>query len=341
MPKTMKALVFKGRKKIVYQDAPIPTIKDDEILMKIKSVGICGTDLHMYRGGLKVKLGTIPGHEFSGTVARVGKLVSNFKKGDRVVAEHVITCQQCEYCKTGRPNLCDSRTVVGLDRPGALAQYLAIPADLVYLLPKSITYEEAALIEPLSIAVYAAKQAGYLLGKRVAVIGQGPIGLLVDQALSAGGALVTGIDVRQHALDFAKQQGWAHHVINSKTQQIRKRMQEINSPDGFDIVFEAVGIEQTAAMSFAITRRDGSVYLLGVFALPSRINLMHIVKKELNVHGSWTCAFSFPDSIDLVTRKKVDLKRLITHRYPASRGAEAFAEASQYTKKRIKTVINF
>ncbi len=342
IPSTMRALVFQGPEQLEYRtDIPIPAMGDHEVLMQIKSVGICGTDLHIYRGGMNVPAGTIPGHEFSGIIVKTGKQVQNVKVGDRVVAEHVVTCGKCDYCKAGKPNLCGHREIIGVQRPGALGEYVSVPADLVYAITNSMTYDEAALIEPLSIAVYAARESGYLLNKRIAIIGQGPIGLLLDQVLSAGGALVTGIDIRDDSLRFAKKMGWAHHIINSKTESLKKRMKEINSPDGFDIVYEVVGIEQTAEMAFEITRRDGSVYLLGVFSSPAKINMMNIVKKELNVFGSWTCAFSFPDSIDLVARKKVDLKSLITHRYTIKHGARAFAEANVYSQHRIKTIITF
>lgn len=342
IPSTMRALVYQGPEQLEYRtDIPVPTMGDDDVLMQIKSVGICGTDLHIYRGGMKVPPGTIPGHEFSGVVVKIGKNVHNVKVGERVVAEHVVTCGKCEYCKAGKPNLCGHREIIGVQRPGALGEYVSVPAELVYTIPDAMTYDEAALIEPLSIAVYAARESGYLLNKRIAIIGQGPIGLLLDQVLSAGGALVTGIDIRDSALRFAKKMKWAHHTINSKTNSLKKRMNDIKSPDGFDIVYEVVGIEQTAEMALEITRRDGSVYLLGVFSSPSKINMMEIVKKELNVHGSWTCAFSFPDSIDLVAREKVDLRSLITHTYPIRDGARAFAEANTYSQHRIKTIITF
>ena len=335
----MKALVYADKEKMEIRDVPKPAIGPDDILMKVKSVGICGTDLHIYRGGLDIPRGTIPGHEFSGIVTEVGKKVTNVQKGDRAVAEHVVSCGKCDYCKMGKPNLCGHSKIIGLHLSGALAKYVRVPANLVYPFPNSMTFDEAALIEPLSIALYAAREAGFLLDKPIAVLGQGPIGLLLDQVLAAAGALVTGIDVRPNTLAFAKKMGWAHHTINSRLQNLRARMKEIKSADGFDMVFEAVGIEKTAELAFDITRRDGNVYLLGVFSAPVRINMMNIIKKELNIHGSWTCAFSFPDSIDLVARKKVDLKSLITHTYPFANAVTAFKEANSYTHNRLKTII--
>lgn len=336
----MKALIFYGKEKMVYENALKPTVGPTDVLMQIKAVGLCGTDLHIYRGGLAVPKKAIIGHEFSGVVAAVGKEVHHVKIGDHVVGEHVVTCGKCTYCKGGKPNLCTKAQVIGLHRPGALAEYLALPGALVYPIPRSMDFKIAALIEPLSIALYAVREAGFLLDKRVAVIGQGPIGLLVDQVLTAAGALVTGVDVRPHTLEFAKKKGWIRHTINAKGDDVAQRVKKV-TPDGYDVVFEAVGTEGTAEMSMEIARRGGSVFLLGVFSSPAKLNMMNIVKKELKVLGSWTCANAFPDAIDLVMRGKVDLKSLITNVYLSKDGAQAFQEASRYAGVRLKSVITF
>ncbi|MFA5051988.1 MAG: alcohol dehydrogenase catalytic domain-containing protein [Patescibacteria group bacterium] len=336
----MKALIYNGPGKIAYGSVPTPKIKPDEVLMRIKSVGICGTDLHIFRGGLNVPAGSVIGHEFSGEVAAAGSEVHHVKKGDRVIGEHVVSCGQCLYCKTGKPNMCSNAQVIGLHRPGALAEYLAIPGSLVYKIPDTISFDEAALAEPLSIAWYAVREAGYLLDKQVAVVGQGPIGLLVDQVLTAAGALVTGIDIRPHTIAFAKKNGWIRHGIVTTEQSALERIQKY-APDGYDVVFEVVGAEATAELSLEISRRNGTVFMLGVFASPARLNMMNIVKKELHVFGSWTCANSFPETIQLIDLKKVDLKSLITNVYPAKDGIKAFTEAANYQGHRLKSIINF
>jgi 2-desacetyl-2-hydroxyethyl bacteriochlorophyllide A dehydrogenase len=336
----MKTIIYNGPHDLKYTDAPKPKIKADEVLMRIKSVGICGTDLHIYNGGMNLPTPLTMGHEFSGIIAEIGAQVKNLKIGDRVVGEHVISCGVCDYCLGGRPNLCSNSRVIGLHLPGALAEYLAIPASLVYKIPKSLSFDEAALIEPLSIAYYAVNKAGCLLGKKVAVIGQGPIGLLVSQVLKATGADVIGVDIFDHRLEFSKKKGWIDKAINSKKQSVVKEINKI-IPGGVDVVFETVGQEATAELSLEIARRTGEVFILGVFEFASKVNLMNIVKKELGVYGSWTCAFAFAPAIELLALKKINLAGLITHRYPASRGIKAFAEAAGYNDKRIKSIINF
>jgi len=337
----MKALVYKKPKTLIYTDVPKPKIKAHEVLLKIKSVGICGTDLHIYSGGMNLPTPLIMGHEFSGLIETVGNKVTHLKPGDRVVGEHVISCHKCYYCLKGKPNLCLNARVIGLHRPGALAEYLAIPAELVYKIPPSINFDEATLIEPLTIALYAIREANQLLDKNVAVIGQGPIGLLLDQTLKAAGANVIGIDIQEPRLQFAKKKKWIDYAINSKKENVIKKIEKITQTIGTDLTFEVVGREITAQMALDITSRDGDIFLLGVFEEPSKLDLMKIVKKELNIHGSWTCAFSFPEALDLVAKGKIDLTNLITHRYTAKDGAKAFEEAFSYSEKRIKTIINF
>lgn len=337
---TMNALVYTGPEKISFKKITKPKVGAHEVLIKIKNVGICGTDLHIYHGGMKTPLPLVMGHEFSGTVAGLGAHVTGFKIGDKVTGEHVIPCKKCNYCLPGKPNLCQAARIIGLQRPGALAEYLVLPAELTYRVPEKMTFEEAAMVEPLSIAVYAIKEIGLVLDKNVAVIGQGPIGLLLDQLLKAAGANVVGIDVLDHRLQFPKKYGWVDKTINSKRQNVAREIEKF-CPGGADITFEVVGRDETAELALEITRRNGEVILLGVFEKESTINLMHIVKKELNLHGSWTCAFSFPEAIDLIAKGKIDVKKLITHRYAAADGAKAFADASSYSAKRIKTIINF
>ncbi|MEK9177648.1 MAG: alcohol dehydrogenase catalytic domain-containing protein, partial [Patescibacteria group bacterium] len=167
----MKALLYTGHKTIEYADVPKPEIRDDEVLMKIKSVGICGTDLHIYGGNMHLPTPLIMGHEFSGIIESIGKTVRHLNIGARIVGEHVVPCRICHYCLIGKPNLCPNAKIIGLDRPGALAEYLAIPADLVYKIPLELDFDEAALIEPLTIALYAIREAGLLLDKNVAIIG--------------------------------------------------------------------------------------------------------------------------------------------------------------------------
>ena len=337
----MKALQLVAKEKFKFVEVSKPEIKPNEVLLKIKKVGICGTDLHIYHGGMKVPLPLIMGHEFVGDVAEVGSEVTNVKVGDRAVAEHVIGCGACIFCNYGKRNLCVKPTVIGVHRPGALAEYMVIPADLVYQLPDTLDYDDGVLVEPLSIAVYGIRRSGVGVGDNVAVVGQGPIGLFIDQVAKAAGASVCGIDVMQARLDYAVRKDLVDIALNSKnTNVVEKYKKETNSA-GADVVFEVVGRDETIDLSLSIAMPGGKVAVLGVFEHKASINMMDIVKKELHVLGSWTCLNSFEPTLHLLDDKHVKTEGLITHRYKFDDAPKAFVEASSYSDNRIKSIIEF
>jgi 2-desacetyl-2-hydroxyethyl bacteriochlorophyllide A dehydrogenase len=338
----MKALQYTGPEQLEFIDIPTPKIADDEVLLKIKKVGICGTDLHIYKGGMSdLPVPLIMGHEFVGDVVEVGKSVVNVKVGDKASAEHVVGCGVCKYCAVGRRNICVKPVVLGLHKAGALAEYMAIPANLVYALPESMSYDEGVLVEPLSIAVYAIRLADVTVGDTVGVIGQGPIGLFLDQVAQAAGATVFGVDVMDGRLNYAKEHHLADMVINSKTENAVAVFQANSRTDGADVVFEAVGIEPTAKLAIDMTRRGGTVVLVGVFEKETCLDMMKIVKRELIVKGSWTCVNVFEPTINMMHTGKVKTEGLITHRYSFDKAIDAFKDSLSYSENRIKSVIEF
>lgn len=337
----MKAALFYGASDIRIEEVPKPQLKTCDVLIKVKRVGICGTDLHIYKGGMEVPLPLIMGHEFSGEIAEIGPEAENLKIGDKVVAEHVVYCGKCFYCLRGEPELCINPTILGVDLPGALAEYIRVPANLVYKLPSNMDFDDGVLVEPLSIAVYAVRKSKLEIDYNLAVIGQGPIGLFIDAVARAAGANIIGIDILDHRLDFAKKKKFVDYTINPQKEDLLKRIQEICGADGTDLTFEVVGQEITAQESLKITRKAGQIMLLGVFEKPASLNIMDIVKKELEVSGSWTCAFAFAPTIDLMSKGKIDYKGFITHRYPFSEVKKAFEDSLSYSEDRIKTIIKF
>jgi 2-desacetyl-2-hydroxyethyl bacteriochlorophyllide A dehydrogenase len=337
----MKALQYFGPKDLRMVDIPEPDIKPDEVLMKMKKVGICGTDLHIYNGGMNVPTPLTIGHEFVGDIVKIGDQVENIKVGDRAVAEHVIGCGKCTACQQGKKNQCKTPTVFGLHKPGALAEYMVIPANLVYALPEELSYDEGVLVEPLSIAVYAVRNAGVHVGDTVAVIGQGPIGLLVDFVAKADGGTVFGFDKHDNRLSYAQDHSYVYKGYNITHQDYMQHFKQDIGIEGADIVFEAVGSESSAKLSFDLARPGGKVTVLGVFEHDVMINMMHIVRKELQVMGSWTCLFSIDKTILLLKAQKIDATGLITHRYPFADAIKAFEEASADKSNRIKSVIEF
>lgn len=337
----MKALQYFGKQDLRFVDLPEPQITDSEVLLKVKKVGICGTDLHIYNGGMKVPTPLIMGHEFVGDVIKVGSNVTNVKVGDRAVAEHLIGCGKCWYCLRGEKNLCKTPTVLGLSRQGALAEYLSIPADLVFKLPDELSYDEGVLVEPLSIAVYAVRKSGMQVGDQVAVIGQGPIGLFVDLVAKASGGTVFGFDKHDNRIAYAVNSGYVRKGFNITQENYLQDFKGQIEGEGADVVFEAVGSDTSAEMAIELARSGGKVVVLGVFEHDVMINMMNIVRKELNVYGSWTCIFAFEETMQLLKSQKLDTNQIITNRYSFQDAIKAFQEAATDRGNRIKSVIEF
>lgn len=336
----MKALQYFSKQDLRFVTLPEPVIKEDEVLMKIKKVGICGTDLHIYNGGMSVPLPLVMGHEFVGEIVGKGSKVTNVQVGDRAVGEHVIGCGNCAYCLEGKRNLCKNPTVIGIHRQGALAEFLVLPAHLVFKLAPDLSLDEGVLVEPLSIAVYAVRKSGMSVGDQIAVVGQGPIGLLVDFVAKASGGTVFGFDKHDSRLGFAQKQKLIYKGLNITQNDFMQHFKN-EVTYGADIVFEAVGSDTSAKLALELAKPGGKVVILGIFDHDVMINMMDIVRKELQVFGSWTCIFSFEETMQLMRSQKIDTKTLITHRYAFKDAIRAFEEAATDKSGRIKTVIEF
>ncbi|OGG13492.1 hypothetical protein A2773_03220 [Candidatus Gottesmanbacteria bacterium RIFCSPHIGHO2_01_FULL_39_10] len=330
----MKKAVFSGPFDLKIEEVPRPKIGPQDVLLKIKKVGICGTDIHIYKGSLKTPLPLVLGHEFVGDIIEIGKQVTRFKIGQKAVAEHVLGCGMCRSCKEGKINLCNNSVAIGINTDGALQEYLSLPQHLVFPLPPSLSYDDGVLVEPISIAVYAAKKATLKKGETVAVIGQGPIGLLIDTVVQAAKARVHGYDIENSRLDYAVKKGLINESFNTREKLTSQK-------ESADKVFEVVGLESTLTLALDLVKKGGKIVILGVFHKPVSLNMMTIIKNELEIIGSWTCRDSFPSSINLLTQKKLNTKGFITHHYPFSQTKQAFEDTLKYPSGRIKTVIEF
>uniref|UniRef100_A0A7C2VBI1 Enoyl reductase (ER) domain-containing protein n=1 Tax=Ignisphaera aggregans TaxID=334771 RepID=A0A7C2VBI1_9CREN len=239
----MKALRLHGPKTLRLDDVEEPQIEPDEVLIRVEYAGVCGSDLHVYRGAMRnrVKYPAIPGHEFSGVVARVGSRVTWLSEGDRVVVNSVVPCGRCVTCAAGRPNICTNFKILGVDLPGAFAEYVKIRGDRVYRIPEGLSLREAALAEPFSVALHACRRANIEIGDTVVVIGQGPIGLCVTQAAKHYGAeKVIALEILGNRLELSKRVG-ADFAINPREVDPVKAVRELTNGIGADKVIEASG----------------------------------------------------------------------------------------------------
>ncbi len=314
----MKALqlVEYGRFELV--DLPVPEIGKRDVLVRVKACGICGSDVHGMDGSTGRRIPPIVmGHESSGEVAAIGEEVTGWAVGDRVNFDPTFYCGDCPYCLRGETNLCDNRQVPGVScneyrRDGAFAEYLVVPARNLYKLPENMTFEQAAMVEPVSVALHGVKLLNMKPGDRVAVVGCGMIGFLIVQVLKAKGAgEVIAVDIDPKKLELAKTVGADQGCKSSAGMEL-------------DCAIEAVGITATVDVALRSVRKGGTVSLVGNMSPKVDIPLQILVQRELSVFGSCGSQLDYPESIDLIANGAVNLEPMISARITLDQTKEYF-----------------
>ena len=314
----MKTAVMLGIGEMGFEERDIPQVKDDEVLVKLEYVGICGSDLHYYEtgaiGDYVVEPPFVLGHEPGGTVVEVGKNVTHLKAGDRVALEPGKTCGHCEFCKTGRYNLCPD--VVFFATPpvdGVFQEYVAHEADLCFKLPDNVSTLEGALIEPLAVGFHAAIQGDAHLGQKAVVMGAGCIGLVSMMALKARGVSeVYVVDIMEKRLQKALELG-ADGVINGAEENVEEKICQITDGRGVDLVIETAGTEITTRQAISIAKKGSNIVLVGYsksgeMTLPMSLAL----DKELTFKTVFRYRHIYPMAIEAVSQGKVNLKGIVT-----------------------------
>ncbi|MCX7040921.1 MAG: NAD(P)-dependent alcohol dehydrogenase [Spirochaetes bacterium] len=341
----MHAAVLHAPRDLRYEQVPLPSPGPDEVLVRITTNGLCGSDIHFYREG---KLGPftvsrpyIPGHEACGVVVRKAARPGGPLEGRRVAIEPGIPCRRCALCKSGRYNLC--RDVVFMSAPpinGTFAEYAAVAADFAHPLPDSVDEESGAFVEPLSVGVQACTRAGLRAACSVAVIGAGPIGLVTMLVARAfGAAAVYLVDRLACRLELGARLG-AAAVIDAGSVDPAARLAELTGGQGVDFVFDASGSSAACASAPALAARGGSVTIIGwpeksVFPYP----IESIIEKELDVHGTNRYCNAFPRAIALLAGGRVDVHPLVSHRFGLEKVSEAFAFAAANPSETIKLMV--
>ena len=341
----MKVASMPSMGKIEIIEKDIPQIQKNEVLVKLEYVGICGSDLHYYEhgriGNFIVNFPFVLGHECSGTVVETGEGVKHLKTGDRVALEPGKTCGVCEFCKTGRYNLC--KDVIFFATPpvdGIFQEYTAHEADLCFKLPENVNTMEGALIEPLSVGFHAALTGGAKLGQTAAVSGSGCIGLVSMLALKALGVSRVFIsDVVPKRLQKAKELG-AMEVINVAEKNLEKTVNDLTNGNGVDLFIETSGVEVAAASAIGALKKGGTLVFVG-YSPSGMMNLPigQALDKELTMKTIFRYRHIYPLAIEAVSTGKIDIKNIVTNTFDFSDIANAMEQSAKDKANIVKAVI--
>ena len=321
----MKALVMHEYKHLTYEDVAQPVPGKGEVLIRLKACSVCGSDVHGFDGSTgRRRPPVIMGHEASGMVVACGEGVKDHKPGDRVTFDSTVYCNTCEMCRKGKVNLCSSRKVLGVsceeyNRPGCFAEYITLPEYILYDIPDNVTYVQASMIEPLSVAYHAATRTEIRPGDSVVLFGIGTIGLLTLQVVrSFGAGRIVAVDIDDSRLELAKKNG-ATDCINSKTGDAVAALRAL-MPEGADIAIDATGIDATANMCIKSVGLDGRVILIGNVAPEIRFPLQYVVTRQISLFGSCASAGEYPQCLELISSGKVEVDSMISKIVPLSEG---------------------
>ena len=341
----MKAMLLSEYKKLAITEMPIPQIADDEVLVRVRACGICGSDIHGYDGSTGRRIPPlVMGHEAAGEIEHVGAGVKDFGAGDRVTFDSTVSCGRCDYCKAGQINLCDNRMVLGVScgdyrRHGAFAEYVSVPARILYKLPDSLPFERAALIEAVSIAVHAVSRHVPKPDDAVLVVGSGMIGVLVIQVLREKGCRnIIALDVDDDKLALAKRVG-AARTLNGKDVDVPARIREMTGGQGADASFEVVGHGSTVMNAIRSLRKGGKVVLIGNLSPKVEIPLQEVVSREISVLGSCASSGEIPECIDLLARGAVDVDPLISLKASLDEAPQLFERLYGGDKRLMKVIL--
>ncbi|CAH2269396.1 sorbitol dehydrogenase-like [Pararge aegeria] len=328
------AVLYKT-KDLRLEQTPIPVIEDDEVLLRMDCVGICGSDVHFWQNGscgnFVVRAPMIMGHEASGVVAKLGAKVKNLKVGDRVAIEPGKPCRYCEFCKTGRYHLCpEMQFCAAPPTHGNLVRYYKHPGDFCYKLPDHVSMEEGALLEPLSVGIHACRRGGVTGGDVVLVLGAGPIGLvtlLAAKAMGASKVLIT--DILQARLDVAKELGADFTLLVSRDSQEADLVRKVHELLGGhpNISFDASGAESTVRLALLATKSGGVAVLVGMGSAELKVPLAGAVAREVDIRGIFRYVNEYPIALAMVASGKVNVRPLVTHHFGLEQSLEAYEVA--------------
>ena len=326
MEKEMIQQVMTAPKEIIFRKIPVPQPNVGQVLVKIHMIGICGSDIHVYHGKHPfTKYPVTQGHEVSGEIAALGEGVTEFRIGQKVTIEPQVYCGKCHPCTHGKYNLCEELKVMGFQTTGTASTYFAVDGSKVTPLPEGLTYEEGAMIEPLSVAVHAVRRFGDVKGMHVAVLGAGPIGNLVAQvAKGMGAAKVMITDVSDYRLALAKQCG-VDETVNTRNVDFGKAMVDCFGPDKADVIYDCAGTDITMDQAIQNARKGSTIILVAVFSGIAKVDLAVLNDHELDLNTTMMYRHEdYVKAIEMVNEGKIALKPLMSKVFPFGQYLQAY-----------------
>ena len=341
----MKALVLEDYRRFAVKEVSMPVLEADEVLVRVRACGICGSDVHGMDGSSGRRIPPlIMGHEAAGEIAEIGTGVSGWTAGDRVTFDSTVYCGQCWHCRRGEINLCDERRVLGVScaqymRQGAFAEFVAVPERILHRLPEALGFEQAAMVEAVSVALHAVERTPRTPDAAVAVVGVGMIGLLVVQVLKvAGCGQIIAIDLDDDRLEVARRFG-ATAAIKADSTDVAESVRRLTHGRGADAVFEVVGAAATVRAAIQAARKGGSVTLVGNLAAEVPIPLQAVVTRQITLIGTCASAGEYPAALDLIARGKINVTDFISAVAPLEDGARWFERLYGAEKGLMKVLL--
>lgn len=334
--------IMTAPKKIQFNEVPIPEISDDQVLIKIMKLGICGSDIHVFHG--QHPFTTYPvtqGHEVSGEIVQIGKNVTNLQVSQKVTIQPQVVCGECYPCRHDKYNLCESLKVMGFQTTGTASHYFCVDSQKVTVLPDSMSYDEGAMIEPLAVAVHAVRQAIDVTGLKIVVLGAGPIGNLVAQAAKGMGAQSVMItDISDFRLQKAKECG-IDFCVNTTSEDLGKAILTAFGPDKADVIYDCAGNNVTMGQAIKYARKGSTIILVAVFAGMATIDLAVANDHELDIKSTMMYRNEdYLDAIRLVNEKKIQLIPLISRYFAFQDYLEAYQYIDNNRETTMKVIIN-
>lgn len=328
--------------KIEFRDIPIPEINENEVLVKVMRIGVCGSDIHVWHGTHPfTSYPVTQGHEVSCEIVKVGKNVANLQPGQKVTVQPQVTCEKCYPCRHGKYNLCEELKVMGFQTTGLASEFFAAPANMTTPLPDSVSFDEGAMIEPLAVAVHAVRKAGDVDGKKIAVIGAGPIGNLVAQVakgLGASKVMITGHGGKR--AETAKECG-IDYVVDTREKDFGDALVECFGPDKADIIYDCAGNDESMNDAIHFARKGSTIILVAVFGKMANVDLAVLNDHELDLNTTMMYRNEdYLSAIELVAAGKVFLRPLISNHFSFKDYADAYKYIDENRKEVMKVIID-